>query len=386
MERKRILWLVSWYPNQNDPFDGDFIQRHARAAALYHDIHILFVTQAEISEPFREELRQATGLTEQVIYFKKRAGILSKLMKQVTWRKTALQAADAYIAKYGLPHLIHVHIPWKAGLIGLELKRKYSLDMIVTEHWGIYNQAAPDHFQKQTLLTRSILKKVFDASSLLLAPSAFLAEGVNRMVSPVAIKLVPNVVDTSLFYPKEEKYNVFTFIHVSNLVPLKNVKGILEAFSYLIKDQGRNGVQLVIVGNRDDHYKKEADDLGLLNKYVYFRGEVPYTEVAREMQLSHCLLLNSDIENSPCVIGEALCCGLPVIATSVGGIPELVNESNGILVPPRNKKALAEAMKEMVEKYTSFNTKALAESARKKFNYNAIGKLHDEAYCQSRSD
>ena len=49
MQRKKILWLVSWYPNRNDKFDGDFIQRHARAAAIYHDVHVIFVTDTEMS-------------------------------------------------------------------------------------------------------------------------------------------------------------------------------------------------------------------------------------------------------------------------------------------------------------------------------------------------
>ena len=55
MQRKKILWLASWYPNRNDPFDGDFIQRHARAAAIDHDIHVIHVSEAEIENALEEE-------------------------------------------------------------------------------------------------------------------------------------------------------------------------------------------------------------------------------------------------------------------------------------------------------------------------------------------
>ena len=68
--RKKILWLVSWYPNRDDRFDGDFIQRHARAAALVHDIHVIFVKDSPIDSPLEEEWNHATGLTEQLIYFR----------------------------------------------------------------------------------------------------------------------------------------------------------------------------------------------------------------------------------------------------------------------------------------------------------------------------
>ena len=86
MQRKKILWLVSWYPNINDRFDGDFIQRHARAAAIFHDVHVLFVKEATINEEVKEEIHQATGLTEQIIYFKKKSGFFQKFMKN--WNHT----------------------------------------------------------------------------------------------------------------------------------------------------------------------------------------------------------------------------------------------------------------------------------------------------------
>ena len=43
---KKILWLTSWYPNRMDEFDGDFIQRHAKAVALFCRVHVIFVVKA----------------------------------------------------------------------------------------------------------------------------------------------------------------------------------------------------------------------------------------------------------------------------------------------------------------------------------------------------
>jgi len=64
IERKKILWLVSWYPNKYDLFDGDFIQRHAKAAALYNDIHVLFIKAFDEQLIKEEEKRELPGLKE----------------------------------------------------------------------------------------------------------------------------------------------------------------------------------------------------------------------------------------------------------------------------------------------------------------------------------
>jgi len=98
------------------------------------------------------------------------------------------------------------------------------------------------------------------------------------------------------------------------------------------------------------------------------------------MQQCDCFILFSDIENSPCVIGEALCCGLPVIATAVGGIPELVHDNNSLLISPRNEDELVKAMQNMVENKEQFDHKKIAEDAQHIFSYPVIGQQFMDYY------
>jgi len=377
-ERKKILWLVSWYPNKNDHFDGDFIQRHARAAAIYHDIHVIFVTEAGIENAVENEWNYLTGLTEQIIYFKRTTGFLGRIRKQLNWKILFEKAVEKYIEKNGKPHQVHVHVPWKAGLIALWMKKKYSIDFTVTEHWGIYNDVVEDNFFKKPALTQKLLKKIFCEAKYFLSVSNFVAEGVQKITGKNAAAIIPNVVDTTLFFHKEAKYSRFTFLHVSNMAPLKNVRGILDAFKEVF--DRTEEAQLILIGNRSDEYVRYADRIGLLNSSVFFRGEISYREVAEEMQRSHCFVLNSVMENSPCVMGEALCCGLPVITSNVGGIPELVNKTNSILIPADNSIALSKAMGEMMSSYSLFNQDQISDEASKKFSYSAIAEAFDSFY------
>src|SRR5947207_14726844 len=87
MKRKKILWLVSWYPNKTDPFDGDFIQRHAKVAALYHDIHVLFIKQSESREEAEKAWNGANNLSEQIIYLPKKKGLFAKWQNHKQWNR-----------------------------------------------------------------------------------------------------------------------------------------------------------------------------------------------------------------------------------------------------------------------------------------------------------
>jgi glycosyltransferase involved in cell wall biosynthesis len=169
------------------------------------------------------------------------------------------------------------------------------------------------------------------------------------------------------------------------MVPLKNVSGILNAFRSLITTTDGE-IQLIMIGNKNNIYKDQAHKWGLLNKTIFFKGEIPYTEVAKEIQLSHCLLLNSHIENAPCVISEALCCGLPVISTNVGGISEMVDNSNGFLISADDEESLAITMLKMINEHAYFNQKKIAEEAHKQYSYSVIAKQFDELYGEILND
>jgi glycosyltransferase involved in cell wall biosynthesis len=86
------------------------------------------------------------------------------------------------------------------------------------------------------------------------------------------------------------------------------------------------------------------------------------------------LVLFSFYENQPCVILESLCSGLPVIATRVGGIPELIQDDNGLLVDAGNEEQLLQAMKTMIQKEKNYDRKKISSLASARFSYEYVGK------------
>ena len=87
----------------------------------------------------------------------------------------------------------------------------------------------------------------------------------------------------------------------------------------------------------------------------------------------------------PCVILEALCCGLPVIATKVGGVPEVVNHFNGILIASEDEIGLQRAILAMASGDDRFSREDISKSAQLKFSYHTIGKQISDLYDECLS-
>jgi glycosyltransferase involved in cell wall biosynthesis len=365
-----------------EPFNGDFVQRHARAASIYNDIYVIHA-HGDITGNIKgtEVVFNKTGqLSEHLIYFERTTTLVGKLKAHYRLLKFYKKAIQKYINEFGKPDLIHVHVPMKAGLAAIWAKKKYGIPFVLTEHWTIYQPQNIISYNNQPGFLKSSIKKIVEGCSQLLPVSNNLGECMNMLVVKKEFTVVENVVDTNYFFLKElaKPSRPFRFIHVSTLSFQKNVESIIESFLELNKKF--TDTELVIVGAASKPLIECIQATGLLNKKIFLTGEISYQQVALEMQQSHAFVLFSRYENSPCSILEALCCGLPVIASKVGGIPELINAENGLLVDALNEKALPIAFETMLNRYDSFDRKKIAKEAIEKYSYTTVGKKLDTIY------
>jgi glycosyltransferase involved in cell wall biosynthesis len=129
---------------------------------------------------------------------------------------------------------------------------------------------------------------------------------------------------------------------------VKRLSAIMRAFQ---SARGDRDVRLLVVGDGPDASRLKALGKSLLGEHVEFLGWVQDTKrLARLYANSDALVLASMREGFPTVVGEALACGTPVIATDVGGISEVVSDGiDGRLVPVGDDAALTAALKEAVE-------------------------------------
>ena len=376
---QKILWLCSWYPNDADPYDGDFIQRQAQAASACQTIDVLHVHKLLKSKgPVVYQKKEINAnLTEHIFYNKvKKENLFFKVAGLVKF----FFIHKRFIRKNGKPDLIHVHIPMKAGVIALFCKWFYRIPYIVSEHYGFYNPYLEHHFKKRSFLYRFITRKIIKHASVLTTVSDSLGRDINNWVLKKEYVVISNVVNTGLFrLASKPGHQLFQFIHISNMIPLKNVEGIIEAVEQLWLQ--RKDFKLVFVGELKQEYYELAGFKNLLNTVVFFEGVVAYEKVAVKIQESDSMIVFSDTESQSCVVLEALCCGKPCIVTNVGGVKELIeDEVNGYKVNVRDTGDLVHKMNRMINEYENFDKEKISTKATALYSYETIGKQFADCY------
>jgi teichuronic acid biosynthesis glycosyltransferase TuaC len=155
-----------------------------------------------------------------------------------------------------------------------------------------------------------------------------------------------NGADIHLFQTTSTKPDdtVFTILSVGRLVPVKGYQILLTAFARLYKQLNQLAT-LILVGEGPlrGALAQQATDLGIFDA-VEFVGAVKHEKTVSYYQRAHVFCLPSFSEGSPTVIIEAMACGIPIVASDVGGVGEIVSPETGILVPPGNPELLCEAL------------------------------------------
>jgi glycosyltransferase involved in cell wall biosynthesis len=139
-----------------------------------------------------------------------------------------------------------------------------------------------------------------------------------------------------------------TVIYVGRLDLKKGLRELVEAAAKL--HPSRPNLRVYLIGEGPDRPIIERA-IQANNAAGYFRvlPECGFDEVAVWMAAADVVTLPSYMEGCPNVVLEALACGRPVVATNVGGIPEIMSERCGRLVPPRDPAALAHALAKVLD-------------------------------------
>ncbi|MGQ0732038.1 MAG: glycosyltransferase family 4 protein [Acidobacteriota bacterium] len=138
-------------------------------------------------------------------------------------------------------------------------------------------------------------------------------------------------------------------ICVTRLVPIKNLPMMIEAVASLRRSLPSLMLVLVGEGPQQAALEARARELGV-GEEVRFVGYVPQAETAAWYRSADVFALSSDFDNSPNVVLEAMACGLPIVATDVGGLREYVSPGiGGLLTPKGDAAAFAGALKMLLE-------------------------------------
>jgi glycosyltransferase involved in cell wall biosynthesis len=180
--------------------------------------------------------------------------------------------------------------------------------------------------------------------------SAGIRNAITLGVSADRLHLLPNVVDTDQFKPAPRRTKpVVTLMTVGRLEQQKRMDRFLTVLANLRKASAVP-VQGIIVGDGSlrSQLENQALELGLLPDGVTFRGAVE--DMTALYQEADILLLTSDWEGTPNVILEAMAMGLAIVATGVGGVPEIIqHQETGWITNVNDQQAMPEALLMLVK-------------------------------------
>lgn len=226
-----------------------------------------------------------------------------------------------------------------ARLASRDLRRSGShVAVFYTPHGGSlhYGPASP-----QGLIYMAIEKYLARYTDGLIFECDFVRRVYDRRIGAPRVprKVVPNALQPRDFAPHQPNSDAADFLFIGELRQLKGVDVLLQALARIAT---RRPVRAVIVGAGPDAgtFQELAHKLGL-DRVVTFPGAMPAQQA---FPLGRSLVVPSRAESMPYIVLEAAAAGIPLLATNVGGVPEIVNGTDTPLMPPADIDVLTEAM------------------------------------------
>ena len=271
--------------------------------------------------------------------------------------------------------LTHAHYAFPTGLLSLIGKRLFHVPYVVTVHGGDIDKMAKKNARIQSL-TKTILG---EAAHVITVGERLKQDIVTDFgVAEENVTVMSMGVDRSVFrpLPREEvraelelpiEQPVIVFI--GNLIREKGLLELVQAFECVQKT--RPDASLHLIGSAKSEtfvteLKQKIDEADLQN--VHFEGTKSQPELAKWLAAANVMALPSYHEGFGLVALEAMASGAAVVASDVGGLPYLLSDQAGILVPPREIDGLSKGLLQALSKEYTWNNARRAEV------------VHDQSY------
>jgi teichuronic acid biosynthesis glycosyltransferase TuaC len=358
--RPRVLILTKVFPNQGEPLAAAFNRQQFAALARMADVEVLAPVQwfpgaAALGE------RTGAGRRARLPDYEWTDGLFVRHPRVFHLPRIDYSAAAAlYVASLyplvrrlrGRFDVILGSFVYPDGIAATWMARLLRLPSV------IYALGSDINVAPKIPGVTAQLAYTLPRASRIVAVSRDLAEKTIALGAPrERTVLVPNGVDRSLFFPRDrlaarralgQPESGRLILYVGRVEPAKGILELLRAFTRLAAEPQISDVRLAIVGDGSLRAECQAAAATLGGRVLVVGGR-PLEEVSSWVAAADLLTLPSHNEGTPNVVLEALAAGRKVVATTVGGIPDLVTSlALGVLVPPRDDVALGEALRRVL--------------------------------------
>lgn len=361
MKKIRVLVLSHMYPRKTAPISGIFIHQQMKAL-LKEGCQIKVISPVPYAprifwtNPRRKGYGQTPlfDLFEGIpVYHPRYICAPGKWFHGISCY-TLYQGINKFVSsmmKKFQPHILHTHTATPDGYTGLILRRKYNISLVCSFRGSDINI-----YPKYDRLISHLTKKVISEADQIITVSNALKRVTETIAKPKKeIRVIYNGCDFKKFIFKSTSKSMVrkklgissgskVLIFIGNLTKTKGIYELTEAFVRL-SNQNSN-LHLIIIGDGPGRLllKKRLFQVGLQKK-MHLMGKRPHSEIPHLLNASNIFVLPTHYEGLPNVVLEAMACSKSVVATRVGGIPEIVkNGKTGFLAKPKDVDSLVEAI------------------------------------------
>ena len=387
--KAKVVIVPTWYPSKNHPLEGIFVQDQVEVLSREFDVAVLFSKLIHLKTYLKEGMPKASEGFEETVFIRRDYGFACPgFWKQWfgTNSRMAIGAFDKLVSQWGKPDIIHSHVVLPGGWIGAKLKERYSIPLILTEH------SSPFSVHLDGPYKRDLVQETLGACNKVIAVSPGMQMQMKGWVSEEKTEVIGNVIRTDVFKIKEGNQDNISgpkkILSICIMSVQKGLSNLIKACKGLL-DSGEKNFTLYLGGDGElrPQLEREAKRLGL-GEHCVFLGSMGRETVRDWMQRCDFFVLPSLHETFGIVVGEAMACGKPVIATRCGGPEFIVSAESGIIVQPGDITGLREAMHLFITQPNRFDPEVIRESVKSRFGVEVflprISKVYEEIIRRNR--
>ena len=338
-----ILLLTHEYPPIGG--GGGNAARHLARCLQMLGIDVTILTSAFKGQP-RDETVEGVRVT--------RVPALRRREAESSISSILAYAGSAFAKSLRLPRpdLVHAFFGVPGGAVGYALKQSLGLPYIVSFRGKDVHGGKSKDFGGITGALKMVSMPVWRAADALVANSEGLKEIAQKVDPEAVVDVIPNGVDSERFSPRRNPRpeGPIQILFVGRLEPYKGLDTLLAALAFVRQKATREFViRIVGDGSLKAQLMTDAERFGV-DGCVDFTGWVSPDEIPKIYQAADIFVLPSVVEGMPNGILESMATGLPSVASDVPGSEELIdNGKTGIIFPPGDVEALADALSSLVQ-------------------------------------
>ncbi len=411
----RVAVFTSWFPYKSDRVFGIFVLEHILAIKPFVDeveaFHVVFVSGGLFpGVKISRHEEQGVPVTRVELRIPRWMEAAKKLRDGLSGKGKGKPASGAAPAGSGgasqssrikerlyakmLDKLaatgkrfdvVHAYVAYPSAYTGMLYARRTGAKFVFTEVASNVEKIYGHGGDIRSFVERYLRPVVENADLVVTVSAEELKQYAALGVVPKNHRVIHTIYDGEVFHYDPSKKHTdrdvryFVFCGLLADSEQKGMQYLIPAVAGLPEsDRKRIKIRVIGYGSMLETYKNRAAEMGVAGQFD-FLGRKTLREIAGEMQGADFFTIPSIDEGMPCVLIEAMACGLPVVGSRVGGIPEMVTGDVGLLVPAHDAKALSEAIRKILDGAGNYDGKAISQKVTNS-SYTVYGKNYGQIY------